>query len=366
MTDNPSIKSKRDAIRRISRDTGVSESSIYKILANPFSFSKSTVDTVRREAEKYGLILSGDDSFERALPSVPARPSLRIGVVIPSRPLYFWKEAVAGIEKSRTLSEAAGVSIQIRYTYHSFPLTETDNRSLFAELDAETPDGLIVFPVGGKVCRDFLESVSVPTVIFNDTQDYMTEDWFELHPYTAFIGPDGYGEGQRAAALMASCGVDIQHLAVICTRHNSSAQVSEQRVRGVCDKAQELFPAIRITHVELDPTERIAPSTLARRLIGYYGSLDPDCLYISSGVTHMACNAIEKIERRLERPVSTFVIGHECSSADCRYLMEGRQRGYIKQDVYTQGFHALKDVVESCLSGVKLTGRLYPSSVFIR
>jgi hypothetical protein len=91
-----------------------------------------------------------------------------------------------------------------------------------------------------------------------------------------------------------------------------------------------------------------------------------DCLYISSGVTHIACAALEKIERRLGRPVSTFVIGHECSSADRRYLMEGRQRGYIKQDVYAQGFHALKDIAKAALGGTGLTRRLYPSSVFIR
>ncbi len=366
MTEHPSIKSKRDAVRRISRDTGMSESSIYKILTNPFCFSKSTVDTVRREAEKYGLTLSEGGSPEGVPASAPARRPLRISVVIPSRPLYFWQEAVAGIEKSKALLEEAGTPIRLSYTYHSFPLTEDDSRALFSALETDASDGLIVFPVGGQACRVFLEHVSIPTVIFNDTQDYMTGDWFGAHPHTAFIGPDGYGEGQRAATLMAACGVSIRRLAVICTRHNSSAQVSEQRVKGVCRKAGELFPEARISHVELDPTERIAPSTLARRLIGCFEAGDVDCLYISSGVTHIACAAVEKIERRLGRPLPTFVIGHECSSADRRYLMEGRQRGYIKQDVYTQGFHALKDVTEACLGGERLTGRLYPSSVFIR
>jgi ABC-type sugar transport system substrate-binding protein len=204
------------------------------------------------------------------------------------------------------------------------------------------------------------------TVIFNDTQDYMTPDWFRAHAHTVFIGPDGYGEGERAASLIASCGVDIRSLGVICTRHNSSAQVSEQRVKGVCDKARELFPEAQIFHIELDPTARIAPSTLAQRLIGCFDGGDVDCLYISSGVTHIACAAIEKIERRLARPLATFVIGHECSSADRRYLLEGRQRGYIKQDVYTQGFFALKDVAETCLGVGQLIGRLYPSSIFIR
>lgn len=366
MTEHPSSKSKRDAIRRISRDTGVSESSIYKILANPFSFSRSTVDMVRREVEKYGLTLSGDGLSEGVPESSSPRRPLRISVVIPSRPLYFWREAVAGIEKSKAVLEKEGIPIQLRYSYHSFPQTEPDSLSLFSALESDNSDGLILFPVGGQACRVFLETASIPTVIFNDTQDYMTPDWFRAHAHTVFIGPDGYGEGERAASLIASCGVDIRSLGVICTRHNSSAQVSEQRVKGVCDKARELFPEAQIFHIELDPTARIAPSTLAQRLIGCFDGGDVDCLYISSGVTHIACAAIEKIERRLARPLATFVIGHECSSADRRYLMEGRQRGYIKQDVYTQGFFALKDVAETCLGVGQLIGRLYPSSIFIR
>jgi hypothetical protein len=91
MTERPSTKSKRDAIRRISRDMGISESSIYKILANPLSFSKSTADAVRREAEKYGLHPSEGTA---ELPDTPlAGRTLRIGVLIPSRPLYFRREA---------------------------------------------------------------------------------------------------------------------------------------------------------------------------------------------------------------------------------------------------------------------------------
>ncbi|MBQ9151800.1 MAG: substrate-binding domain-containing protein, partial [Clostridia bacterium] len=260
-------------------------------------------------------------------------------------------------------------TVQTAYTYHSVPMTDTESEQLFASLRTERPDGLIIFPVGGTDCRRFIEGISqipVPTVIFNDTQDYMTEAWFTANPHTAFIGPDGYDEGRRAALLMQTCGQELRHLVVVCTRHNSSAQVSEKRVHGVCDGIRKLYPAIRISHVELDPTERIAPSMLARRLIACYDSGEVDCMYISSGVTHIACAAIEKIERRLERPLPTFVIGHECSKADKRYLLEGRQRGYIKQDVYTQGMTAIRDLAAACLEGVPLEQRLYRSSVFIR
>ncbi len=91
-----------------------------------------------------------------------------------------------------------------------------------------------------------------------------------------------------------------------------------------------------------------------------------DCVYISSGVTHIASAAVDKLARRQGVPLSTFVIGHECSAADKRYLLEGRQRGYIKQDVYTQGAEAVRDAVLAACGNRLPERRLYSSSVFIR
>lgn len=366
MTDQQSPKSKRDAVRRISRDTGMSESSIYKILTNPLNFSPGTVSAVREAAVQYGLVLSGEDAPLPRTKAESAPASLRIGVVIPSRPLYFWREAVAGIEKSKALTEAEEeVSIQLHYTYPGSQLSEPDSTLLFKSLGSDRLDGLILYPPSNEACRRFLETVTFPTVIFNDTQAYMTDDWFKTRPNTAFIGPDGYEEGRRAAALLAGCEGPAEHLAVVCTGHGSST-VSDSRIRGVCDEAKRLLPEAVISRIEIAAGEPVSPAVLARRLIDCYAQKDVDRLYISSGITHVACAAIEKVERRLGRPLSTAVIGHECSLADRRYLMEGRQRGYIKQDIYSQGFHALRDTVRACLYGEPLTNRLYPPSVFIR
>ncbi len=374
-------KNKRNAVRMIARDIGYSESSIYKILSNPFSFSPATVETVRRAAAAYGIGL-GEEGEPSAAERVPRElsdagahptselPILRIAVIIPARPLYFWREAMLGIEKSKArLEEEQRVSIRLRYVYHNFPAAEAENRRILEDAMAEDPDGLILFPVGGTLFSDFLDEAdarALPTVIFNDTQDYMTDEWFRAHPHIGSVGPDCYEEGRSAAGLsVTGCG-EIRRLAVICTRHQHSAQASETRVRGMCDGVREAFPDVAITHVELDPTERLAPSTLARHLYACYAEGAVDCLYISNGVTHIASAAIEKLERRLGTALSTCVIGHECSAADRRYLLEGRQRGYIKQDVYTQGMVAVRQVVLSCLLGAPAERCLFRSSVFIR
>ncbi len=361
-------ESKRAVIRKISRDTGCSESSVYKILANPIGFSKATVDAVRLAAESYGLRV-GEPVHRR-----DTGDALRIRVVLPARPLYFWREAVLGMERSRErLEEERGVPIRLQYAYYNYPFDESECERILTFSNEELPDALIIFPIAQDVCRRFLETNEaadrMPIILFNDRLDYMTDDWFAAHPHVGFVGPDGYSEGIAAAHLIDRCAPRARRVAVVCSRHDHAARTSDDRIRGICTTIASESPEIVIHRVELDPTERIAPATLARKLIGCYTEASEDgldCIYISSGVTHIACAAVEKLERRLGRPLATCVIGHECSAADKRYLLEGRQGGYIKQDVYTQGIEAVRDAVLCACGEVMPTRRVYPSSVFIR
>ena len=363
MTKQPN---KRAIVRCISRNTGMSESSIYKILSNPFNFSKETVEIVQREAALQGLTLKTNTVLSP--PPSPNQPkTLRIGVVVPSRPVYFWREAIAGISKSKEDPNILSVAnIQIVYAYYKFPLSETETLNFFNQLQDQYFDGLIIFPIDGLICQNFIESLTIPTIIFNELQNYMTDAWLSQRPHMAFIGPDGYDEGKRAAAIIRSRNQQIRHMVIICTRHNSNAQVTEVRAKGMYDGIHGWDDHIHISHMELDPTERAAHSILARHLILEYQNQDVDCIYITSGITHVACMAVEKIEQSLGRQLPTVVIGHECSTADHRYLLEGRQLGYIKQDVYTQGLTALRDIVHACLYNTTPQKHLFPSSIFIR
>ncbi len=354
---------KHAVVRRIAQQTGYSESSVYKILANPFGFSKATVETVRRAAEPYGLRVG--EPAERAQAE---RDALRIGVVLPARPLYFWREAVLGMERSKMRMEAErGMIIRLQYAYYSYPFDDGECERILSFADRERPDALILFPIDRDSCRAFLETdARMPVILFNEMQDYMTDAWFDAHPQVGYIGPDGCEEGAEAARLICQCAPAVRRVAVVYSRHDSGARTSDERVRGVCTSLAERAPAADILCVELDPSENMAPATLARRLIDCYEAGPVDCVYISSGVTHIAAAAVEKIERRRGEPLSTFVIGHECSAADKRYLLEGRQRGYIKQDVYTQGAEAVRDAVLCARGEITPARRLYRSSVFIR
>lgn len=367
------ISNKKDTIRAISRETGMSVSSIYKILSNPLHFSPRSIHAVRTAAEKYGLTVSHEGGVMPADKEecVSSHRLLRIAIVTPSRPLLFWKEAIMGFEKAREELEAThDITIEFVYAYHHFPIHESETARSFAELETQVLDGCILYPICGDVCRSFIEQVGsrVPFVIFNDLQDYMTEAWFAEHPNICFIGTDSYDEGRKAASVVLARDRPIRRLAAVHVTNDLGCQSSRIRVQGFCDGMRDHAPSAEVIRIEETSLKRNTASILARKLEPLFAQGEPglDCVYFSNGCTHIACTAIEKLMRIQESTAHTVVVGHELMDGDKRYLMEGRQCGYIKQDVYTQGLAAMRDMVSCILSCMPLKNRMYRSSVFIR
>lgn len=367
------ISSKKDIIKVISLETGMSVSSIYKILSNPFHFSPQSVNAVRKAAEKHGLAMSHENGGMSAgrEESISFRRILRIAIVTPSRPLLFWKEAILGFEKAREqLEDAYDLTIEFVYAYHYFPINESENTRLFTNLETQALDGCILYPICGEICHSFIERVGsrVSLVIFNDLQDYMTDAWFAEHSNICFIGTDSYDEGYKAASVVLARGRQVRRLAAVHVTNDAGCQSSRIRVQGFCDGMRAYAPHAEVICVEETSLKRNTASILARKLEPLYDQEEQglDCVYFGNGCTHIACSAIEKLARIQENAVHTVVVGHELMDGDKRYLMEGRLCGYIKQDIYTQGFAAMHDMVSCILSGVPLKKRMYQSSMFIR
>lgn len=368
-----SDKKKKDILKAISKETGMSVSSIYKIFSNPFQFSQQSISEVRRAAEKHGFTVSSDLPATEICREAGAslRHILRIAIAVPSRPLQFWREAVLGFERAREQIELEQeVIIKFVYGYHHFPGDEADTDRLFAHLKDQALDGCILYPICGESCRNFVESLSsrAPLVIFNDLQEYMTDAWFAEHPNVCFIGTDSYDEGYKAASVVLARGRRIRRLAAVHVTNDAGCQSSRIRVQGFCDGMRAYAPQAEVICIEETSLRRNTASILARKLEPLYGQegAGPDCVYFGNGCTHIACSAIEKLARIREEAAHTVVVGHELMEGDKRYLMEGRQCGYVKQDVYTQGYAAMHDMVSCILSGIPLKKRTYQSSVFIR
>lgn len=83
-----------EVVRKISEEAGLSVSGVYKILNGGAAFSSQKRELIYKLACKYGYFSS---SRKRS----GGDCALKIGVLIPKYPLYFWDKAAAGMKAGR-------------------------------------------------------------------------------------------------------------------------------------------------------------------------------------------------------------------------------------------------------------------------
>ena len=90
-------------INEIARRTGMSAYSVCKFLSDPFGFSDKTAATVRRLYKELGG--GGEDG------------RMSVGICIPNRPVYFWREAVRGINAAHRELKERGTELKLEFRY---------------------------------------------------------------------------------------------------------------------------------------------------------------------------------------------------------------------------------------------------------
>lgn len=113
----PAIKyTDRLLIRQIASRTGLTVSSVYKILSGASGFSQSTRERVERMAQE----------LQVRLPTLPASGVFTVGVLIPEHPTYFWSEAISGIRRTvQTLREERGIRVETVFRFVHFPISDS-------------------------------------------------------------------------------------------------------------------------------------------------------------------------------------------------------------------------------------------------
>ena len=368
MKDN---KYDKKSIMRIAEECGLSVSSVQKILSNPFEFSHESAERVHAIAYELGLT-QGDLTDGQ----------LKLGVVIPCRPSYFWREAAQGMKRAQLdWEKERSKRISLVFTYYESPITPDGARTLFDSLRSSDMDGYIVYPVCEPACVDFIrhKGADVPVVVFNESRASFSEAVSEsgisanfaegsfLGAATAFVGADNAGEGRAAAMIIDSEIPHIRRVVTIITTDSSFSGAAKTRVGAFRSAVLQKNPDVSFENIGLEVRSKITSAFLTRRLYELHSEYPIDCVYTSSGVTNIACAAIEKLKRRFGcDSIKTFCIGHEFSPSDKRYLLDGTQRGYVCQDIYAQGRSAV-DIIMNCLTFSAPVGDLYcKSHVFIR
>ena len=142
---------------------------------------------------------------------------------------------------------------------------------------------------------------------------------------------------------------------------------AKRRIAGFTHAATEINPGLSVRTDFVAVNGKLAAAFLAARIEPEILSGGMDCIYVSTGVTHIASAAIAKVRRRNCLPPGTYplCLGHECSPSDRLYLLDGTQCGYVKQDIYSQARAAVEHLAEAFLSGATMQDVYIRSSVLI-
>ena len=292
-------------IKDISKKLGLSESTVKKIISDPFAFSDKTSNEVLKLYNQ---------SKTKIVSNCPV-----VGVLIPKRPMFFWKDVTAGMNDC---IKSSGKNVKLSFLYYtrdySIPASDWDTQSL---------DGFICYPYDKRHSELESKMAQKPCIIFNEEDAILNE---EGNPKGVFIGPDGYDEGVKAASLLK--GQSVEHVAIV--RINGKVTV-DKRIRGFKDQLKSMMPNVKTTVIMLKNLSEISSAILAKKLAdaGF-----PDCVYVTTGATYVGGGAIAKLRDKTDKRM--VLVGHELCQADKKYLADGTMLGYVIQDAYMQGYCA--------------------------
>lgn len=336
-------------IQRIAEESGLSISSVYKILNSSSSFSADKRELVRRLAKQYGY-------FPREGWEGGRTRRLDIGVLIPKYPSYFWERAAQGMRNAAQ----SMTDVKLNFCYYPYAYNTDDAHHALNLLLNTKCDAYIIYPISSL---DWLSvslklSAECRTVFFNDMMDGTPND-----PFISYIGPDYYEEGVTGAYLASERIACMSEIAVLTSELNNRQFMLGRRIEGFKKAALEINPSISINEIVFDAGTKMAAAELARRIKNKYRNKRLDCIYVSGGFMYLACMAVEKLNRTEDSPCTdTICIGQEHSPSDDKYLGKGRIYAYVEQDIYLQGYMAVKEVVSSIMMNIPLKSMYISSS----
>ena len=330
-----------EVVRKISEEAGLSVSGVYKTLNGGAAFSSQKRELIYKLACKYGYFSSGRKRSGGDC-------ALKIGVLIPKYPLYFWDKAAAGMKAAAEAAEGVG----LRFYYYPCAYNNEDVARLMELLLTSSCNGYIVYPVHAVDWKRLTLSLCAQgrLIFFNDMQEDI-----EFGPFAAYVGPEHFEEGAMCAYLAARKIAEMKRICVLTSEANLEKFMLGRRVQGFINSALAVNPEAEIKKMALNLDNNLAAAQLAGRIKSCYHAQPLDCIYVSSGFLYLACMAAEKLNRTESSPcINTICLGHEHSVADKRYS-QGRIYAYVAQDAYMQGYYAVKELASAFLEdrGVK-------------
>ncbi len=302
---------------------------------------------------------------------------VNIGVILPGYPLYFWRQAIFGIRQAQSaLEEQLGIRISLDITVYPKGMQGFDAKAFFSAHTDKKTNGWIVYPINTQECELFIKEQShrCPVVLLNDLCTYACTELPEdrSQPFgdsknTVYIGTNAYSEGSLAFELIQPMIDVTDHVVAIktVTSHYQNSLISDIRIEHFKQALMNAKPTATLTRIDFSLNSKTSSAFLAQKLIDVSEASSVDCVYVSTGITYRACEAVGKLRSRFPDVYkNTFCIGHELAPSDIKNLSSRLQRGFVIQNIVEMGYEAVRMLTAHRIMGKPMENRLFEPSVF--
>ncbi len=346
-----------DYLSKIAEELRISRSSVYRAIKHmkPMSsdMRKKVVEYIKTNyPEKLAQLNSFNENLD----------SKHIVVIMPYKPEYFWEEAASGMEAA--IKGFSDHGIDLKYIFYAGTISEEELISILDSIEVNSADALCVVPANSEKVADKINEISgrMPVAIFNEC----------CHGAVPFLNivSDGYAEGCIIGNMVKEQCPSGSHTVMIITDSYKS-DVFDDRIRGFNDSLKAAFDDGReyfFESVKIESNQRynyhtILPSLIARKVnecierVAAKGG-QVKATYVINGALLPLCIAL----RKMDRP-DISVFGHEINANALEFFESGMRGGYVRQDIYEQGYAVINGLANKLLYNKKIYPETYNTRI---
>lgn len=302
----------------LSKILGISRGTISRVLNNNPNVNEKTRQTVLNALKEYNY------SPNHAARSLIMKRQLKIGVVVFSKPRFFWEQIRRGVDEAAASLTHTGLQVDFFSTDINRPeeQIETVNRLL-----EEGYDAIALAPNDPGVMGDVIDKTirqGIPVLLFNVDMPNSNR--------LCYVGSDYFQSGKLAAEIIAkACPKEKSNVTVFTIR--DMIMPLEQRITGFRTAIAE-WENLTINHISCfrrtDDEVYTAACDLLRK-----GNTD------AVFVNFDAVVEVAKAVTDLCLIGKVVVVGYDLNSTIANYIKTGAITATIFHDPFSQGFNAV-------------------------
>ncbi len=308
----------------------ISVSAVYKALHH-----KKGVDAKTREK----VFAAADPDM---LPTASAGGKPSVGIVLPTKPGYYWDAVCRGIQSE--------IHRDISAHFAFFSSLGSAHDGIHAVDYVRELDMAIIAPASTPSVQAKIAALAEKKPVVYVSEGLPT-------PHLATVCGNHYDDGYGLGTAFTTVFPDKKRILALHVHNGLGAQM---RTNGFIRAIENSGTSI-IGNIELEDISAPLASVIARAIKAKYeGKFD--CLYCATGVTNYVCLALQK----LKLTDKVICIGYENPRANAQYIENGLIRLLSVSNAFEMGRSAARIAVDALLYGKQPAEKtIYiPSTIF--